>query len=128
MPKPGETLIGNKFEQGFGGKGANQCVSAARLGAKTVFITSVRSYLIQFLILLFKITIYLSFKLGSDSLGLDYLNKLKKENVDVSYVKLRENTHTGVAHISVSETGIVLMTFLNKFTSCSYKFISMFQA
>lgn len=42
MPKIGETLFGHKYEQGFGGKGANQCVTAARLGASTVFVTSVR--------------------------------------------------------------------------------------
>lgn len=43
LPKPGETLIGNKYEQGFGGKGANQCVTAARLGASTSLIASVKN-------------------------------------------------------------------------------------
>lgn len=41
LPKSGETIIGSKFEQGFGGKGANQCVTAARLEATTTFVTSV---------------------------------------------------------------------------------------
>ncbi|XP_001600273.1 ribokinase [Nasonia vitripennis] len=83
LPKIGETLIGNKYEQGFGGKGANQCVTAARLGASTVFVTS----------------------LGSDSLGKEYLEKLKTENVDVTHVKLQNNIHSGIAQIIVTETG-----------------------
>lgn len=41
LPTEGETLKGTKFQQGFGGKGANQAVQAAKLGAKTVFITKI---------------------------------------------------------------------------------------
>lgn len=41
LPKPGETIIGTKFEQRFGGKGANQCVTAAKLGASTALVASV---------------------------------------------------------------------------------------
>jgi len=41
MPKVGETLHGDTFSIGFGGKGANQCVMAARLGAKTAMIAKV---------------------------------------------------------------------------------------
>jgi len=41
LPKVGETLHGDKFAIGFGGKGANQCVMAARLGAKTAMIAKV---------------------------------------------------------------------------------------
>lgn len=40
-PKIGETIEGNKFEKGFGGKGANQCVQAARLGARVAMIGKV---------------------------------------------------------------------------------------
>ncbi|XP_011504248.1 PREDICTED: ribokinase-like [Ceratosolen solmsi marchali] len=83
LPKPGETLLGSKYEQGFGGKGANQCVTAARLGASTIFITS----------------------LGSDKIGQSYLEKLKQENIDISYAKIQNNSHTGVAQIIVTETG-----------------------
>lgn len=42
MPKPGETIEGHKFEIGFGGKGANQCVMAAKLGAKTAMVARVK--------------------------------------------------------------------------------------
>ena len=41
LPKVGETLHGDKFSIGFGGKGANQCVMAARLGASTAMIAKV---------------------------------------------------------------------------------------
>ena len=39
LPKEGETLKGSAFEQGFGGKGANQAVQAQLLGAETLFIS-----------------------------------------------------------------------------------------
>lgn len=42
LPKPGETIHGHKFSVGFGGKGANQCVMAARLGAKVAMVAKVR--------------------------------------------------------------------------------------
>lgn len=41
LPKAGETIHGDKFVMGFGGKGANQCVMAARLGAKTAMVAKV---------------------------------------------------------------------------------------
>lgn len=41
LPKTGETIHGHKFFIGFGGKGANQCVQAARLGAKTAMVCKV---------------------------------------------------------------------------------------
>ena len=41
LPKPGETIQGTYFSKGFGGKGANQCVMAARLGARTAVVAKV---------------------------------------------------------------------------------------
>ena len=38
FPEPGETVHGHKFTKGFGGKGANQCIMAQRLGAKSAMI------------------------------------------------------------------------------------------
>ena len=38
FPKAGETLCGSKFTVGCGGKGANQCVMAAKLGANTAML------------------------------------------------------------------------------------------
>lgn len=43
LPAAGETLRANKFQNGFGGKAANQCVAAARLGSKTAIISKVIS-------------------------------------------------------------------------------------
>jgi len=43
LPKAGETIHGTKFSMGFGGKGANQCVMASRLGAKTAMVAKVSS-------------------------------------------------------------------------------------
>lgn len=42
-PKIGETIEGNKFEKGFGGKGANQCVQAAKLGGRVAMIGKVKT-------------------------------------------------------------------------------------
>ena len=41
LPQPGETIRGHTFSQGFGGKGANQCVMAARLGARCAMVAKV---------------------------------------------------------------------------------------
>ena len=41
LPKPGETVMGHRFLKGFGGKGANQCVSAKRLGASVALVGKV---------------------------------------------------------------------------------------
>ena len=41
LPKEGETLHGHKFSIGCGGKGANQCVVSARLGAKAAMVAKV---------------------------------------------------------------------------------------
>lgn len=82
LPKPGETLHGTKFATGFGGKGANQCVAAAKLGAKTAMVA----------------------RLGSDTWGQNYLQNLRTQGVDTSGVKSVDDT-TGIAQILVSETG-----------------------
>lgn len=41
LPGAGETLRATKFQNGFGGKGANQCVAAAKLGSSTALISKV---------------------------------------------------------------------------------------
>ncbi|XP_011163536.1 ribokinase [Solenopsis invicta] len=83
LPKPGETIIGTRFEQKYGGKGANQCVAAAKLGGSTALIAS----------------------LGSDTFAQEYLKILRKENIDASCVKIQSDKHSGVAHIVVAENG-----------------------
>ncbi|XP_037807121.1 ribokinase [Lucilia sericata] len=83
LPKAGETLHGHKFANGFGGKGANQCVAAARLGANTAMIA----------------------KLGMDMWGEQYVQQLKRENVNVDFVKQCAGESTGIAQIAVSSEG-----------------------
>ncbi|XP_076247757.1 ribokinase isoform X2 [Calliopsis andreniformis] len=83
LPKPGETIVGNKYEIKYGGKGANQCVAAAKLGASTSIVAS----------------------LGSDIYAQEYLKIFKEENIDVSHVQIQNNQHSGIAHITVADNG-----------------------
>ncbi|XP_063230571.1 ribokinase-like [Bacillus rossius redtenbacheri] len=83
LPKPGETIHGNKFVLGFGGKGANQCVAAAKLGAATCMLS----------------------KLGNDSFGKDFLAKLQEAGVNTDHVSFSNTSHTGMAQITVSDDG-----------------------
>ncbi|XP_054834730.1 ribokinase isoform X2 [Eublepharis macularius] len=83
LPKAGETIHGHKFFTGFGGKGANQCVQAARLGAKTSMIC----------------------KVGKDSFGYDYIENLKKNGIPTDFVGQAENVATGAASIIVDNEG-----------------------
>ncbi|XP_031843805.1 ribokinase [Nomia melanderi] len=83
LPKPGETLIGSKYEIKYGGKGANQCVTAAKLGASTAIVAC----------------------LGSDTYAQEYLKIFKQENVNVSHIHIQENQHSGIAHITVADNG-----------------------
>lgn len=83
LPKVGETLHGTKFATGFGGKGANQCVAAARLGSRTAIIG----------------------KLGNDPWGNNYRKALESEGVNVDHVKIVEGESTGIAQINVADNG-----------------------
>jgi ribokinase len=82
LPAAGETRFGESFTTGFGGKGANQAVMAARTGAKVTMITGI----------------------GKDGFGDESLQNFKDCQMDTSSV-LRLNTHTGVAHIWVDGQG-----------------------
>ncbi len=81
LPKLGETLPGTRFEQGFGGKGANQAVMAAKLGAQVTFVT----------------------KLGDDVFGQQYLERFRDLNFDMTHVTVTDEDATGVAPIWVDE-------------------------
>uniref|UniRef100_A0A493TNG3 Ribokinase n=1 Tax=Anas platyrhynchos platyrhynchos TaxID=8840 RepID=A0A493TNG3_ANAPP len=83
LPKAGETVLGQKFFIGFGGKGANQCVQSARLGAKTSLIC----------------------KVGNDSFGNDYVENLKKNGVSTAFVGQTTEAATGTASIIVNSEG-----------------------
>ncbi|XP_019405149.1 PREDICTED: ribokinase isoform X5 [Crocodylus porosus] len=83
LPKAGETIIGHKFFIGFGGKGANQCVQAARLGAKTSMIC----------------------KVGKDSFGNEYTENFKRNEISTEFVGQTEDAATGAASIIVNSEG-----------------------
>lgn len=61
LPKPGETIHGTEFIKGFGGKGANQCVMAARLGAQTAMVAKVRRVYVYILSYMFMVILTFAF-------------------------------------------------------------------
>ena len=83
IPAIGETILGGDFIMTPGGKGANQAVAAAKLGAEVYFIA----------------------KLGDDVFGEQSLNNLRKEAVNTKYVTRTEQAPSGVALIMVDEEG-----------------------
>lgn len=83
LPAPGETVTGGTFEQHPGGKGGNQAVAAARLGASTAVIGAV----------------------GSDSFGLEAQAALVKGGVDTSGLLSDSRAATGIALILVDAAG-----------------------
>ncbi len=83
LPGPGQTLRGNEFRLGFGGKGANQAVMAARLGAEVIFVNRV---------------------------GADFFGELTRTNLAEQGLSLRlgdpiASVSTGVAPIWVEPSG-----------------------
>jgi len=83
IPRPGETLLGGVFKTFPGGKGANQAVAAARLGAEVALIGCV----------------------GDDSFGQSLRATLACENIDTNHVLVRPGEATGVALIQVDAKG-----------------------
>lgn len=83
FPGPGETIHGISFGTSPGGKGANQAVALARLGASVDLVGAV----------------------GDDSFGKDYLGRLKKEGVGLEGVGIIEGAPTGTATIEVASSG-----------------------
>lgn len=82
LPGAGQTLVGNLFTTGFGGKGANQAVIAAHCGAEVHFIG----------------------KLGRDLFGDSIAANFAHLGIDATNVE-RSDTPTGVAHIWVDGKG-----------------------
>ncbi|WP_135364063.1 ribokinase [Halosimplex halophilum] len=83
FPAPGETVVGREFAEGPGGKGSNQAVAAARLGAESRFVGRV----------------------GADRYGDDAVALWDAEGVDADAVTRDEATHTGVGFVIVDEDG-----------------------
>jgi ribokinase len=83
FPKPGETIFGQSFNLGFGGKGANQAV-AARLCGADVFMVA---------------------RVGSDLFGPATIENFRKQGIDATYVKQVQGISSGVAPIFVEPSG-----------------------
>jgi ribokinase len=83
FPKAGETIFGQKFDLGFGGKGANQAVASRLCGADVFMIA----------------------KVGSDLFGPATIENFKKLGIDATHVKQIEGVSSGVAPIFVEPNG-----------------------
>src|SRR6201982_1801754 len=83
FPRPGETIFGQRFDLGFGGKGANQAV-AARLCGADVFMVA---------------------RVGSDLFGPATIENFRKQGIDTTHVKQVEGLSSGVAPIFVEPSG-----------------------
>jgi len=83
MPAPGETILGANFQTIPGGKGANQAVAAARMGARVTMIGCV----------------------GNDDFGKTLVDNLTRESIDVSNISIAPDAATGIAMITVDENG-----------------------
>ena len=83
LPEAGQTVVGTGFAMGFGGKGANQAVAAARLGARVAMVNCV----------------------GEDSYGADTLRNFEEQGVDATWVRQVPGS-SGVAPIWVDAAGM----------------------
>jgi ribokinase len=83
FPKAGETIFGQKFDLGFGGKGANQAVASRLCGAEVFMVARV----------------------GSDLFGPATIQNFKKLGIDATHVKQIEGVSSGVAPIFVEPNG-----------------------
>jgi ribokinase len=98
LPRMGETLHGSRFHMGFGGKGANQAVMAAKLGAEVTMIT----------------------KLGRDIFGENTLKNFQSWGIDTRHVLFTDQAFSGVAPIAVDPDGhnaIIIVTGANDLLS-----------
>jgi len=94
LPSMGETLHGTRFQMGFGGKGANQAVMAAKLGGDVTMVT----------------------KLGQDVFGENTLKNFETWAVNTRHVHFTDQAFSGVAPIAVDQEGnnsIIIVTGAN---------------
>ncbi|MBP4134346.1 ribokinase [Gallibacterium anatis] len=83
FPQPGETLSGQNYHIVYGGKGANQAVAAARLGAKVDFIACI----------------------GEDKIGLEMKQAFQKDGINTDSIATIQAETTGIAMIQVADSG-----------------------
>lgn len=83
FPKAGETLTGYGYQIAYGGKGANQAVAAARVGANVSFIGAI----------------------GDDQIGQSMKQAFEKDGINTEAISIIENQSTGLAMIQVADSG-----------------------
>jgi ribokinase len=83
FPRPGETILGKKFDLGFGGKGANQAVAARLCGANVGMVA----------------------KVGNDLFGPATIKNFESLGIDATYVRVADGVSSGVAPIFVDSSG-----------------------
>jgi ribokinase len=83
FPKPGETIFGQKFDLGFGGKGANQAVAARLCGSD----------------------VYMVARVGDDLFGPSTIKNFEKLGIDATHVRQVNGVSSGVAPIFVEPSG-----------------------
>jgi ribokinase len=101
MPHFGETLLGSDFDLGPGGKGSNQAVAVARLGASSRFVGLI----------------------CEDTLGRIALDLYEAEGVDTSKLQQTKNRATGVGFIIINnrgENGIILDMGANELIDAAF--------
>jgi len=81
-PKKGDTIFGEKIEYFYGGKGANQATTIARLRKKVYLISAV----------------------GDDSQGEEIIENLQKSNVNTDYIKMSASKETGTTIVTIDHT------------------------
>jgi ribokinase len=79
FPRPGETIFGESFYRGFGGKGANQAVTAARMGVPVSLVGRV----------------------GDDAFGSEMIVHLQEQGVNTAHMKAVDDCPSGIAMIFV---------------------------
>lgn len=83
LPAPGESVIGTEFIRALGGKGANQAVAAARMGAEVSFVC----------------------RLGNDDFGRTCYQTYQQEGIDTQHITWDAQAPTGVALIFINASG-----------------------
>ena len=83
FPAPGETVPGLRFTTGYGGKGANQAVMAARLGGSVTLVA----------------------RIGRDLFGRDMIEHFRREGIDTRHALTTDDVSTGTAVITVDAAG-----------------------
>lgn len=99
LPKMGETVIGKQFKMNPGGKGANQAVAAARLGAQVKMIGCI----------------------GKDRFGEELLSQLQNEGIDINGVEqITDSTGTAMITVCGHDNHIIVVPGANDYVTASF--------